>query len=117
MHLRIKSCCTEPEVGIEARVCRLLVDMNPRNVSKEFLVEGLDVLVMSDMRIENGHLAAADTSAYIGHTVVVADGSMLIVRICIAGLGGIPHNLVSLFRIAANEGAASGSGNHLVAVE
>ena len=64
-HLRIKSGCTEPEVGIEARVCRLLVDMNPRNISKELLVERLDVLVMSDMRIENGHLAAAYTGAYV----------------------------------------------------
>ena len=60
-HFRIKSGGTEPEVGIESRVCRLLMDMNPRNVSKEFLVEGLDVFVMSDMRIENGHLAAAYT--------------------------------------------------------
>ena len=64
-HLRIKSCCTEPEVCIETRVCRLLVDMNPRNVSKELLVEGLDVLVMSDMRIENGHLATAYTGTYV----------------------------------------------------
>ena len=51
MHLRLKRCCTEQEVGIEARVCRLLMDMNPRDISKEFLVEGLDVLVMGDMRI------------------------------------------------------------------
>ena len=62
-HLRIKSCRTEPEVSIEARVCRLLVDMNPRDISEEFLVEGLDVLVMSYVCAENGHLATAYTSA------------------------------------------------------
>ena len=39
----------------------MFVHMNPWNISKEFLVESLHVLVMSDMRIENGHLAAAYT--------------------------------------------------------
>ena len=43
MYLRIKSCCTEPDVCIEARVGRLFMDMNPWNVSKEFLVEGLNI--------------------------------------------------------------------------
>ena len=43
MYLRIKSCCIEPEVCIEARVGRLLMDMNPWNISKEFLVEGLNI--------------------------------------------------------------------------
>ena len=64
-HLRIKSCCTEPEVGIEARVGRLLMDMNTRNVSKEFLVESLHMLVMGYVRVENGHLTTAYTGTYV----------------------------------------------------
>ena len=75
------------------------------------------MLVMSNMGIENGHLAAAYTGAYIGHTVVVSDGSVLIVRICIAGLCCLPHNLIGIFRIAANQGTTTGSGNHLIAIE
>ena len=35
---------------------------------------------MSDMRILNLHLTASDTHTHITHTVIVADGRMLIVR-------------------------------------
>ena len=41
------------------------MDMNARNISEEFHVEGLDVLVMGYMGIENSHLATAYTGTYV----------------------------------------------------
>ena len=43
----------------------------------------------SDVLVGNGHLAAADAGADVGHAVVVADGLVLVVWIAFAGLGGL----------------------------
>ena len=72
---------------------------------------------MLDMRIQNSHLAATDTRTNIRHTIIVTDSRMLIIRIRITSLRSIPHNLIGILRIAANESAATGSRNHLIAVE
>ena len=41
------------------------MDMNARNISKEFLVERLDVFMMGYVCVENGHLAMAYTGTYV----------------------------------------------------
>ena len=53
------------------------MNMHARDIGQQFLIKLLHMLMMLDMRIENSHLAATDTCADIGHTIVVANGSML----------------------------------------
>ena len=42
---------------------------------------------------------------------------MLVVGISIAGLGGIPHNLIRILLIAADKGTTARGSNHFIAVE
>ena len=42
---------------------------------------------------------------------------MLVVGISIAGLSGIPHNLIRILLIAADKGSTTRGSNHLIAVE
>lgn len=81
------------------------MNMHARHIGQQFLVKLPHMLMMLDMRIENSHLAATDTCTNIGHTIVVANGRMLIVRISIARLRSIPHNLIGILGIAANKSA------------
>lgn len=81
------------------------MNMHARNIGQQFLVKLLHMLMMLDMRIKNSHLAATDTCTNIGHTIVVANGRMLIERISIARLRSIPHNLIGILRFATNESA------------
>ena len=67
---------TRSGLGRAFAVDRLLVHMHPRHRSKQFLVECLHMLVVRNMITQHSHLAAADTSTYVAHAVVVADGSM-----------------------------------------
>ena len=94
---------TEPIVGIKYRFMGqgvkgngLLVDVDAGDVGKELFVEGLDVFVVGDVVIKDGHLATADTGAYVGHAVVVAYGGVLILRIGVAGLSGVPHDCLGI---------------------
>lgn len=82
------------------------MNMHARDIGQQFLIKLPHMLMMLDMRIENSHLAATDTCANIGHTIVVANGRMLIVRISIARLRSIPHNHIGILRFATNESAA-----------
>ena len=79
--------------------------MHARDIGQQFLIKLPHMLMMLDTRIENSHLAATDTCTNIGHTIVVADGRMLIVRISIARLRSIPHNHIGILRFATNESA------------
>lgn len=81
------------------------MNMHARDIGQQFLIKLLHMLMMLDMRIENSHLASTDTCTNIGHTIVVANGRMLIVRISIARLRSIPHNLIGILRFATNESA------------
>ena len=81
------------------------MNMHARDIGQQFLIKLLHMLMMLDMRIENSHLAATDTCADIGHTIVVADGSVLVVWIGITSLCRIPHNLIGILRFATNESA------------
>ena len=49
--LGIDGCCTKPEVGIVARIGRLLVESDARDILQELLVEFLNVLVVGDVFI------------------------------------------------------------------
>lgn len=82
------------------------MNMHARDIGQQFLIKLPHMLMMLDMRIENSHLTATDTCANIGHTIVVANGRMLIVWISIARLRSIPHNLIGILRFATNESAA-----------
>ena len=79
--------------------------MHARDIGQQFLIKLPHMLMMLDMRIKNSHLAATDTCADIGHTIVVADGSVLVVWIGITSLCRIPHNLIGILRFATNESA------------
>ena len=73
--------------------------------------------MMSDVILQYSHLTTTDTRTNITHTVVVTDGSMLIVRISITSLGSIPHHVVLALGILANQGTTTRSSNHLVTIE
>ena len=81
------------------------MNMHARDIGQQFLVKLPHMLMMLDMRIENSHLAATDTCTNIGHTIVVANGSLLVVWIGITSLCRIPHNLIGILRFATNESA------------
>ena len=72
---------------------------------------------MGDMVLKDSHLAAADAGAYIRHTVVVANLLVLVIRVTLAVLGRVHHNLTPGLLVGRDERAAAGSRNHLVAVE
>ena len=69
------------------------------------------------MVFHHSHLSAADTGANIAHAVVIADSLMLIIRISLSGLGGIPHNLVGSLLVRANQGTTTTGGDHLVTIK
>ena len=75
------------------------------------------MLVMVDMFLYHRHLSATDTCTNITHTIVVANGRMLIVRISITRLRGIPHDGILVLHALTNQGATTRSRNHLVPVE
>ena len=75
------------------------------------------MLVVRNMCIQYGHLTTTDTCTHITHAIVESDGRVLIIWIRIACLCGQPHNLVSLFCIAANQSATATGGNHLVTIK
>ena len=117
MNLRVQRRSTKPEIRIITRILRLLMNMHARDIGQQFLVKLLHMTMVSDVGIEDSHLTTADTRTDIGHSVVVADGSVLVVRIGITSLCRIPHDLIGVFCIAADKSAAAGSRDHLVAVE
>ena len=69
------------------------------------------------MVIHHCHLAATYTCTNIAHAVVEAYLLVLIVRIALAILRGIHHNLAPFFFISCHQGTTARSGNHLVAIE
>jgi len=60
-------------------------------------------LVVGNMVVDNGHIAAADSSADIAHAVVVAYNFMLIVGISFTDWGGIPFRFVSSLFVWINQ--------------
>ena len=117
LYRRFKCHCAEPIVRIITRIIRLLIDLHARNVLHQVLIQSLNMLVVSDMLIKYCHLTATYACTYITHTVVETDSRMLIVWICITSLSSIPHNLVYILCIAADEGTTTRSSNHLISIE
>ena len=69
------------------------------------------------MVIQHSHLPAADTCTDVRHSVVVSNLLVLVVRITLAVLRGVHHNLAPVLLILGDESAAARSSYHLVAVE
>ena len=69
------------------------------------------------MIIEHLHLTTTNTCTHVTHTVVVTDFRMLIIRVRIARLSSVPHNIVCILLVTANQRTTTRSRNHLVAVE
>ena len=107
----------EPIVAVILSCGRLGVNLDSRNVLQQLFIEFLHMFVMSNMLVDDGHLAATDTGTNVTHTVVETNLLMLVVGIALAILGGIHHNLAPLFFVVGNQGTATRSGNHLVAIE
>ena len=84
---------------------------------QQFFVKSLHVLVVSDVGLRHRHLSASDTGADVRHAVIVADFGVLVVGVGIAGLSGVPHDVLFAICIVADKGAASRSRNHLIAIE
>ena len=73
--------------------------------------------MMSDMCIQNSHLTTSDTCTYVWHTVVVTNLCMLVVGISITGLSCMPHHVVGIFPVLADESTTTRSSNHLIAIK
>ena len=69
------------------------------------------------MLIKDNHLSTSDTCTDVTHTIVVTHRLMMIVRICLTGLGGVPHHTVTSLHIRTDERTATRGGDHLVAIE
>ena len=91
--------------------------MNARHISQQFFVHLLHVLMMSKVVIYHRHLTTAYTGTDIGHTVVVTNFLMLIVRIALTVLRSVHHNLPPAILVRRNQRTATRSRNHLVAIE
>ena len=93
------------------------MNLNAWYVSKQFLIQILNILVVCDVLIRHCQLSTANAGTHIRQTIVVANGLVLIVRITLACLSGIPHNLVFVFFRLADQCTTARGGNHLVAIE
>ena len=82
--------------GLVEMTSGLGMDGDAGDIGEQMFVQSLDVVMMGDVGVEDGHLATANTGADVAHTVVIADGLMLIIRITLAGLRGEPHNLIPI---------------------
>ena len=93
------------------------MDLNTRHISQQLLVQLLHVLVMRQVVLHHRHLPTADTCADVGHPIIIADLLVLIVRIALAVLRSVHHDPAPLIIRRSDERAATGGGDHLVAVE
>ena len=80
-------------------------------------VKSLNMSMVCNMRIDNGHLPPADTGADIAHPVVVTNMFVLVIGVGFTCLRSIKENLLLGLFVPADERTASRCGNHLIAVE
>lgn len=106
----------EPVVAVVASG-GVAVDLDAFDPVEQFAVEVIHMPVVCDVLLEHRHLTAADARADVGHAVVVADFLVLVVRVCLSGLGGVEHDFLLALHVRADQRAAAGGGDHLVAVE
>ena len=89
----------------------------PLHILKQFLIESLHMSVMCNMLIGNGHLTTTNTCTYITHAIVIPYRLMLVIRISLTSLRGIPHDLILAFGIFTNQRTTATGSNHLVTVK
>ena len=103
--LRRQCNCTKPVVAIvnilfaisileRTGLLGLAVDTDAGNIGQKLFVERLHMFMVFDVFVRHRHLAATDTGADVRHTIVVSNLFMLIVRIALSSLSGIPHNRI-----------------------
>ena len=102
--IRIKTNGAKPIVGIiqlrpfgiisHLRIGRSPMHPDSRHISQQFLIHFLNMLMMSQMVLQNGHLSTPNTCANITQPVIVSDCLMLIVWIRLSRLSGIPQNFI-----------------------
>ena len=116
-NLRVDRGSAEPEIGIIPLIRRLSVHRYPGHVGQQLLIECLHVLVVSKVIPQHRHLSATDAGADIREAVVVSDGGMVVVRIGITRLGGIPHDLRRVRLRATDQRSSARGGDHLISIE
>ena len=82
--------------------------MHALHVLQQLFIKSLHVLMVLQMLLNHRHLPTADTGAYIRHTIVIPNLLVLIVRIALAVLRGIHHNLPPLILVTRNQSTATG---------
>ena len=90
---------------------------DPAHPLEQLPVKSLNMSMVCNMRIDNGHLPPADTGADIAHPVVVTNMFVLVIGVGFTCLRSIKENLLLGLFVPADERTASRSGNHLIAVE
>ena len=75
------------------------------------------MLMVSNMCIKDSHLTTTNTCTHITHAVVVTNLRMLIIRIRIARLSCMPHDIIRILIASADQRTTTRGCNHLVAVE
>lgn len=116
-HIRVEGVGAEPVVRIILACCGLGVDLNAKDISQQLFIQFLDVLVMGDVLLCDGHLTAADAGTDVRHAVVVTDLLVLVVRVALAILSGVHHDFAPFVLVRCDQRAAARSRDHLVAVE
>ena len=101
MQVLIEQDGAQPEVRLH--VIRLVVEGDTIDMCKGITILCSDMTVMGDMLIKDGHLSTSDTGTDVTHTIVVTHRLMMIVRVCLTGLGGVPHHTVTGLHIRTDE--------------
>lgn len=112
----IKGDGAKPEIGVEFRG-GILMESQAGDVGEQFGISLLHPPMVVDTAVDNLHLGPTDTRTEVGHSVIVSDFLMLIIRISLAGLRGIPHYASARILVGADESAATAGSDHLVTVE
>ena len=115
MQILIEQDGAQPEVRLH--VTWFVVEGDTIDMCKGITIFCGDMTVMGDMLIKDGHLSTSDTGTDVTHTIVVTHSLMMIVRVCLTGLGGVPHHTVTSLHIRTDERTATRGGDHLVAIE
>ena len=115
MQVLIEQDGAQPEVRLH--VTWLIMESDTADIRKGITIPGGDMTVMGDMLIKDGHLTTSDTGTDVTHTIVVSHRLMMVIRISLTGLGGVPHHTVTGLHIRTDERTATRGGDHLVAIE
>ena len=113
---RIERDGAKPEITV-ITLRGTFVKSDPAHPLEQLPVKSLNMSMVCNMRIDNGHLPPADTGADIAHPVVVTNMFVLVIGVGFTCLRSIKENLLLGLFVPADERTASRCGNHLIAVE